>query len=260
MTNQHSYSFFGQKSALFFQSPSRTVQHLFFRFIKKKNDGTWEKPSNGEGTVIKLSLEEQVQILEVLEKEQQSWSGFHAFKGQKTSINMNWENIETNRFWIKIGRYAKMLRSPEIKILTLLMKHVLQEKIEYATQNSYSKKKSEDDQEELSNSNESGKMEAAYTKKTSFKKNDNIEKNSKENADLNNQPIIEQKILSKDYGSFQGKIKGETEKALLIITEQDNEHWIPKSTIKASFDSNNKGTFQNFIVENWIITKNNIAV
>jgi hypothetical protein len=60
MTNSHNYSFFGQKSALFIKSSSKNEPYIFFQCIKSKNDGSWEKPSQGEGKIIKLSLEEMI--------------------------------------------------------------------------------------------------------------------------------------------------------------------------------------------------------
>ena len=54
MVDNHSYSFFGQKVGLIIQSASKTEPFIFFRLIKSKNDGSWERPSSGEGNVIKL--------------------------------------------------------------------------------------------------------------------------------------------------------------------------------------------------------------
>ncbi len=254
MADQHSYSFFGQKSAFFFQSPSRSVQYLFFRFIKKKNNGIWEKPSNKEGTVIKLSLEEQAQILEVLEKNSLAWSGYHAFKGNKTPINVKWETPESTRLWINIGNYSKMLQSPEITILRMLMEHVLQEKIEHATQPSFSKKASNS----MSSNHVQKKVNSLEDGEdlTLIMNDSSLQIDSKNH--VSNESFSATQVIEKDYGSIQGKIKGETAKALLLITGKDKEQWIPKSTIKSDYDVNNKATVQSFTVENWLLNKNNI--
>jgi len=74
MVDNHSYSFFGQKVGLIIQSALKSEPYIFFRLIKCKNNGTWEKPSSGEGKIIKFSLEEMVCILRVLEKEINSWT------------------------------------------------------------------------------------------------------------------------------------------------------------------------------------------
>ena len=66
MTDQHNYSFFGQKTGLTVQSALKNEPYKFLRFIKNKSDGEWEKPPKGEGKAIKFSLEEMVSILQVL--------------------------------------------------------------------------------------------------------------------------------------------------------------------------------------------------
>ncbi len=68
MVNKHSQSFFGQSTGLTLLSSSKTEQIIFIKCIKKKPDGSWEKPSLGEGKTIKCSLDEMVMILEVLRK------------------------------------------------------------------------------------------------------------------------------------------------------------------------------------------------
>ncbi|MCK4284766.1 MAG: hypothetical protein KAX18_01135, partial [Candidatus Lokiarchaeota archaeon] len=101
------------------------------KFIKKKGDGSWEKLSTREGKTIKVSLEEVVMILEVLKKKMKSWSTVHSFKEDKTSISISWEG-ET-KVWFNIGDYPKMLSFAQIEILKLLLLHLLEEKIEFAT-------------------------------------------------------------------------------------------------------------------------------
>ena len=63
MSDTHSYSFFGQKVGLIIQSSSNSEPFIFFRFIKSKGDGSWEKPSSGEGRGIKFSLEEAMEYI-----------------------------------------------------------------------------------------------------------------------------------------------------------------------------------------------------
>ncbi len=86
MTDKHNYSFFGQKVGVIVQSPSKTEPFIFFRLIKAKNDGLWEKPSKGEGKTIKFSLGEIACILRVLTNKTNTWSSFHSYKDVKTQI------------------------------------------------------------------------------------------------------------------------------------------------------------------------------
>jgi len=53
MVDKHNKSFFGQSTGMFLQSSSKTDPFLFLRFIKKKESGTWEKPSIGGGKTFK---------------------------------------------------------------------------------------------------------------------------------------------------------------------------------------------------------------
>ena len=62
VTNTHSQSFFGQSTGLTIQSISKEQPFIFFKCIKKKADKSWEKPSKGEGKVIKCNLEEIIMI------------------------------------------------------------------------------------------------------------------------------------------------------------------------------------------------------
>ncbi|MFX1302825.1 MAG: hypothetical protein ACFE9X_05660 [Promethearchaeota archaeon] len=236
MVDTHSYSFFGQKVGLIIQSSSKNEPYIFFRLIKSKNNGTWEKPSSGEGKVIKFSLEEIVWIIRVLEKEINSWSSYHTFKDKKTQISFKWENGENNKLWIHIGRYSKVLEYAQFKILEMLLKHIINEKIEFATTPNISKKS---DSDLLSNTIV---KEEVITSLEHINKNENNSSNNENSSKIKN---------------VNGSIKGETEKALLIKFDNGSEVWIPKSTIHSSFD-NNKDVSQNFTIDGWILKKNKI--
>ncbi|KKK70394.1 hypothetical protein LCGC14_2924410, partial [marine sediment metagenome] len=131
MADKHNKSFFGKSTGMFLQSSSKTDPFIFFRFIRKKESGTWEKPSIGEGKTIKCGLEEIVMILNVLRRRLKSWSTVHIFKEEKTSISIKWEG--ENKIWLNVSDYPKMLTIPQIEILVLLMEHIIAEKIEFAT-------------------------------------------------------------------------------------------------------------------------------
>ncbi len=237
MVDNHSYSFFGQKVGLIIQSASKTEPFIFFRLIKSKNDGSWEKPSSGEGKVIKFSLEEMVWIIRVLNKGVNSWSSYHTFKDNKTPISFKWEDGEKAKLWIHIGSYSKVLEYSQFKILEMLLTHILKEKIEFATAPNRAKKRKVDTlsnivvQEEIINASK------------------NIDRNNKTNSVYNGKHSEIEDIV--------GTVKGETDKALLIQFENEVEVWIPKSRIHSGFN-NSKNLVQKFSIDSWILKKNKV--
>ncbi|MFX1378527.1 MAG: hypothetical protein ACFFA4_05500 [Promethearchaeota archaeon] len=239
MVDNHSYSFFGQKVGLIIQSALKSEPYIFFRLIKCKNNNTWEKPSTGEGKIIKFSLEEMVCILRVLEKEINSWSSYHTFKDNKTQISFKWENEEKSKLWIHIGSYSKVLDYAQFIILGMLLKHILKEKIEFATTISFStspKKK------------ESNKLSNIIIQEEYITENDN-----------NENILVKDEINGKhrEVQNITGSIKRETNKALLIQFNSGAEIWIPKSKIHSGFD-NTKDLVQKFSIDSWILNKNKI--
>ncbi len=54
MVDAHNQPFFGKNTGLFIQTSSKTEPYMFLRCIKRKSDGSWEKPSKNEGKTIKL--------------------------------------------------------------------------------------------------------------------------------------------------------------------------------------------------------------
>ncbi|MFW9971067.1 MAG: hypothetical protein ACFFDF_12810 [Candidatus Odinarchaeota archaeon] len=235
MVDNHSYRFFGQKVGLIIQSAQKSEPYSFFRLIKSKSDGSWEKPSSGEGKIIKFSLEEMVSILRVLKKKVNSWSSYHTFKEDNTQISIKWENEKANKLWIHIGPYSKVLEYAQITILKMLMTHILNEKIEFATVPSISKSNSE----KLSNIVvEEEIITESFTNENSH-------------------------IIKNDYGkdkevkSVIGSIQRETNKALLIQFDNGAEIWVPKSKIYSGFE-NTKNLTQKFNIDSWILSKNKI--
>ncbi len=236
MVDNHSYSFFGQKVGLIIQSALKNEPYMFFRLLKCKNDGSWEKPSSGEGKIIKFSLEEMVSIIQVLNKEVNSWSTYHTFKNNKTQISFKWENEQKGKLWIHIGSYSKVLEYAQYTVLEMLMKHILKEKIEFATIPSTSKKK------------ESNKLDNIIVQEEIITESD-----KKENNHINK----ENNEKHKEVKNVHGSIKRETDKALLIEFDNGAEIWIPKSKIHSGFD-NTKNLMQNFSIDSWILSKNKI--
>ncbi len=234
MVDKHSQSFFGQSTGLTLLSSSKSDSFIFFKCIKKKPDGSWEKPSLGEGKTIKCNLDEIIMILEVLQRNSDSWSSFHNFNDVKTQISFKWEDGAKKKLLIYIGNYSKMLNFSQTEIFRLLLKHILDEKIEFAT----------------------------ISKMPSVKVGVNGPKNNEQrnqNDDGTALPVVKESIENNenDVSQINGVIEGETEKALLIQFNNDKEIWIPKSVIRSNYDSSNDIS-QNFIIDNWILKKNNI--
>jgi len=234
MVDKHSQSFFGQSTGLTLLSSSKSDSFIFFKCIKKKPDGSWEKPSLGEGKTIKCNLDEIVMILDVLQRDSASWSSYHNFNEVKTQISFKWENEAKKKLLIYIGNYSKMLNFAQTKIFRLLLKHILEEKIEFATISKIP----------------SGKA---------------IVNNPKINEQRNQDrvptvlPVVKESIENNgnEVSQINGVIEGETDKALLIQFNNDKEIWIPKSVIRSNYNSVNDVS-QNFIIDNWILKKNNI--
>jgi hypothetical protein len=232
MVDRHNQSFFGQSSGMTLISSSKSDPFIFFKCIKKKNDGNWEKPSLGEGKTIKCNLDEIVMILEVLKGNRKVWSSYHNFNDSKTSISFKWDEKADDKMYINIGNYSKMLSYSQIIILKLLLQHLLKEKIVYAT--------------------------VPNTKfKTSKEQDNTSDKSDEDNA--NNLPVIvEEKIDfdDKKIGQIHGTIKGESNKALLI-SFNGNEMWFPKSVIHSDYTSE-KEAGQSFLIDTWILKKNKV--
>jgi hypothetical protein len=223
MVDKHSQSFFGKSTGMSIQSSSRDDPYIFFKCIQKKQDGTWEKPSIGEGKTIKCNLDEMVMIYEVLNKNLNVWSSYHNFKDVKTQISFKWENEKKERLYINIDKYSKMLNFAQAEILRLLLKHLIKEKIEHATTLNIKK--------ERYSENKSSQSEITVTEER------------KEN----------------ESSPVKGTIKGETQKALLINFDDEHKCWIPKSAIKSNYDSASDMN-QTFQIDDWLLKRNNILV
>jgi len=196
MVDKHSQSFFGQSTGMTILSSSRKDPYLFFKCIQKKPDGKWEKPSSGEGKTIKCNLDEIIMILQVLKKHEKEWSSFHNFKDSKTQISFKWDDKDEKRLMIRVGKYSKVLTFSQVELLRLLLKHILKEKIAYATT--------------------SGPI--GTNKFPKEKVNKPNESNDAKTSQI------------------EGLIKSSTEKALLIQFKGENDVWIPKSTIKSNYE------------------------
>ena len=87
MVNRHRKEFFGPNTGILFDNGESSSPTIFLTFIKKKEDGSWEKPSQNEGRTVKFTLEEVAFILRVISGESFVWKTIHFFGGQEININ-----------------------------------------------------------------------------------------------------------------------------------------------------------------------------
>lgn len=132
MTDKHSQSFFGQKVGIIVKSNKKNDPFIYFQCIRKKENGVWEKPSLNEGKIVKLNMGEIIEMLFILSQKKREWSTIHTFNNITTRISIK-EHETDQAFWINIGNYNRLLKSPQSELLKRLFEHMLQEKIEFAT-------------------------------------------------------------------------------------------------------------------------------
>ncbi len=238
MTDYHTKTFYGQKSSITLTSPSKSAPYVFLSCINRKKDGIWENTSKGEGKTVKISTEEIICILEVLLKKSANWRGFHVFKERKTEIYVGWEKESREVVQIKIGEYIKKLRFPNLNFFTLILVHILSEKIEFAT----------------SGKSKMIAMDGATQDEGEYGVF------SEHIIARNGLQVVETTEfgVSKDTIEIKAKVKVESPKALLITLESNKEFWIPKSTIHNNYDAENKTKLQTLIMDKWIIEKQRI--
>lgn len=240
MGDFHTKTFYGQKSSLLISSPAKITPYVFLSCINRKDDGAWERPVKGEGKTVKLSIEEIICILEVLYRRSANWRGFHVFKDRKTEIYAGWEDESRQVLLIKIGNYMKKLRFPNLNFLTLLLEHLLSEKIEFATSGTFESERKE--KQEVDEESEYGVFAEYITARDGLH-------------------IVETTEYDTSIDTFDinAKIKVDSPKALMITLESGEEYWIPKSTVHSVYDVNNKEMFQRFVVDKWIIEKYKVS-
>lgn len=248
MGKNHSKGFFGQNTGLLINSASNSEPFFFIRCIKKNPDGAWEKPSRGEGRVIKCSLEEIVLMLEVLNRKCLNWSSYHTFNDIETQITFEWEDEQARTLWIKIDKYSKILNFAQAEILRRLLTHFLEEKIVHATVSSKDHIKNNSEKKMSYDKPGNDVLDDVMSDRLEHvpKKTRNIAFNDKNSRNF-----------TKEEVNIEGSIQGETKKALLIQFNSGEELWIPKSTIRGKYmPKKNKG--QKFLIDDWILKKNNI--
>jgi len=253
MTDIHNKSFFGQKVGMILSSRSKTDPFIFLKFLKKKANNEWEKPSKGEGKTIKISIEEMITIISVIYKKLPKWSGFHSFKEDKTSISLNWDERD-ELLWIRVDEYAKSLRFPQTEFLKLLIEHLIKEKISFATSGNTTYKKKESSAKNSEVFLESFESESFFENINDYS-NTEDKKNIIEQYTKNSQ---NDKIKNNSKQVIKARIKKSTDKAILLIFGNGSEVWIPKSKIHCEFDPKQNSYQQEFFIESWILEKKNI--
>jgi len=261
MVDNHSKSFFGQNTGIIINSPSKIESFFFIRCIKRKPDGVWEKPSKGEGKVIKCSLEEIIMMLQVLNRKILNWTSYHTYKDNKTPISFSWEDEKAKTLWINIANYSKMLNFAQAEVLKLLLTHLLNEKVEFATS---SKMGTNNTNAKIKNTPQPFKeLNRENNSVIEFKEDygeNQFEEISQKNITPNaNRSFIpkDKKDSTKEISNIDGSIVGETQKALLINFNSGQELWIPKSTIHGQYNPQ-KNFSQNFTIDEWILKRNKI--
>ncbi len=239
MADFHIKTFYGQKKSVRVTSPSKQVPYIFLSCLNRKNDGSWEKPSEGEGKTVRLSIEEIICILEVLYRRSANWRGYHLFRDRKTEIYVGWEDESRQVLRVKIGDHIKKLRFPNLNFMTLLLDHILNEKIEYATSGTFETKTIE--KVEIDEEAEFGLFSEHITARDGLH-------------------IVETTEFSASRNTIEidAKIKVESPKAILITLHSGEEFWIPKSTLHSNYNVSEKNELQKLIVDKWIIEKNKI--
>ncbi|MFX1309414.1 MAG: hypothetical protein ACFFB6_11495 [Promethearchaeota archaeon] len=239
MADFHTKTFYGQKTSVRITSPSRQVPYIFLSCLYRKDNGSWEKPSEGEGKTVRLSIEEIICILEVLNRRSANWRGYHVFKERKTEIYVGWEDESRQVLQVRIGEYRKKLRFPNLNFMTLMLDHILNEKIEYAT---------------------SGTFEAKTKEKVEVDEDAEYSLLSEHITARDGLHIVEttEFSVSRDTIEINATIKVESPKALLITLDSGEEFWVPKGTIHSEYDVKEKEKVQKFLVDKWIIEKHKI--
>lgn len=141
----------------------------------------------------------------------------------KTQISFKWEDGNNKKLWINIGSYSKMLNLAQIEIFRLLLKHIIKEKIKYATGSSVNLSTVKLPE---SNTTEISPRKRPLTQIIYLQKSANINPKSQ----------------------ISGAIKKETDHALLIKFSDSKEIWTPKSIIESDYDSH-KSILQTFLID-----------
>ena len=210
MPDIHLKRFQGQNIDLIVESKSKYDDFIYFHFKNKRF-------KENKNLVITCSLEDIAMILCVLQKELFIWKSYRV---ENIEVSFVWEDNDAKKLWIHAASYSKTLNIGQIEVLKLLMKHLLKEKVKFAT----SKKILNADNYVETPPDGDKYLESA---------------------------------MIKTINKIEGKVINQTDKAVLINFKDKTEIWIPKSAIH-SYYSNLDTSSQLFMIENWVLKKNNL--
>lgn len=225
MTDTHSQSFFGEKVGIIVKSNRKEEPFIFLQCIKKKKDGTWENPSLSEGKIVRLTIEEIIQIIDVFSNKTE-WNTVHKYKEKSTRIAINWDK-DNQGFWINVGPYSRIIKFPQSEFFRQLLKHLMLEKIEFATSGEVQEKPPTII---LESSNEITQVEEI-----------------KEVVEQKEESVVKKE--QKDVATVSARVKKYTDKALLLVFENGLEAWVPRSTIQNEYDENESENVQDFLID-----------
>ncbi|MHA1193918.1 MAG: hypothetical protein ACTSP9_16790 [Promethearchaeota archaeon] len=99
----------------------------------------------------------------------------------------------------------------------------------------------------------------SYSKMLTFSQIEKITKDTSEQGSKSPVPAVieNSEVSEKPSCQVEGAIKNETQKALLITFQNDRECWIPKSAVRSSYVSDQEKQ-QSFIIDTWLLEKNNL--
>ena len=243
---RHVRSFFGQKTGIIFDSDDQSSEYAYMTFIRKQQNGIWEKPSERQGKKIKLNLGELIMIRRVLAGLDDKWSTVHTFKEQKTfkeiktQISVSRNINDRKQIWMNVDSYSKNIKLPETEIFQLLLNHIIDEKITYSTGNKVNKsnfQKAPMNDRKI----ETRPVKDEQTVKLPEKKVLETIKNDTQDG---------------DFTELEAKYVRETEKAVCLqFTGDEKERWVPKSILKIL--PVNSDEYQNLLLPNWFIARRN---
>ena len=251
MGDKHLQNFFGNKTSMFVRSTSKVDPFILLQFITKYKNGSWEKPSNGQGLLLKFNLDEIIMIREVLKGEFKSWSTNLTVKGKDFNISLNWNDNSNLKLWINVERYSKMLDYSQVQLFISLLDHLLKEKVKYSTITSSTER---NDLQVTQIRKIETSQEKPYKKSIPSKKNQ-----TKETKYIGNTKVTVKKSFKKPVKEITGTIKFQTKKAIFLELSSGEEKWVPKSVIQSLFKSWGKME-QTFYVDSWFFKANLIPI
>ncbi|MHA1855068.1 MAG: hypothetical protein ACTSYY_03410 [Promethearchaeota archaeon] len=243
--NHHNYSFFGQKTGMLLDSAEINQPCLFLRFLKKKQDGSWEKPTQGEGKNIKLNLLEMIAILRIFRTQNSKWSTVHKFGEETTSITVENKN---NIISFMISGYAKQFKFPESELFIDLVEHIYREKIINATvsnSNGYSK---------VPNNKESKIQKLANAPIPEYPE-ELDEKTIEKKLEIDPEQWYNSLKANDEFRLIPGSINEERAKAINFHINNLTNIWVPNSCI-----DNSSTAKEGIWIKDWFLRKKMVDI